>query len=486
MRRHTHSLMNDKTTNLDEELEMKEIPPPAPLSHSYRTTRSTSSNVSLSHLDYHVPAILAVHAIHSDEYSVTNPITQLTIFVQGAQSKRHGFYMNVKACIIGDQVVPIARRLINVFVCRVTFQPEIGDRISLVLGSPVFRKRPWRLGGMYRKWELDGSSMQNGRRAVRSEMIWGVNVGLDVRREREKVWEVCAMFEDKETDVQDVNGWVEYHRRIGVDRVFIYDNNVNSNVLEREFEDKDDVEVVYWPWRKSQEIAQNHFLVLAKTRCKWVVMCDVDEYVMVRPHEMSLRMYLRHLETMPRFGGVQMPALTMGSSGHVHRPNGSVVESYMHRINWGDRHKAKSIGLASEVVPQTLVHYLPLRQGRLNLLMKHHPERSGRDNNYIFIVHYNRRSWEDFFKKNQLGRSALEVDDWTWGKKEPDFLHKVYASRLRKHVDLRWQVEYREFHSVWKEVMKRAKRIAAHVLLRKDVCVTCWYQSSFSYKSRRA
>lgn len=393
--------------------------------------------------------------------------------------------MNVTGCIIGDRVVAVKKRLINLFVCRVNFELKRGDRISLVLGVPVFKKVGRGLRGKYREWVGVGSRVVDGRRVVRSEQIWGVNVGLDLRGGSGKVWEVCGMYQDKNSEIEEVLDWVEYHRRVGVDRFFIYDNYEKDDVLGRGLRRRDDVEVVFWPWRKSQEIAQNHFLVVAKTRCKWVLMCDVDEYVLVRPHGKSLKTVLDFVERKKKYGGISMASLTMSSSGHVHRPNGSVPEVYLHRQKEGDWHQRKPLVLARDVIPRTLVHYLPLRDGRHMFRTRSHPERVFPMEKYVFVVHYTSKSWEDYFKKSQIGRSALEVRDWGFGKQERNYFHKKYEKMRKRHISMKNQVVYKEFLKVWKNVMKQKPGKPIKVVMPNDTCVTCWYRSRVRYEKRR-
>lgn len=62
--------------------------------------------------------------------------------------------------------------------------------------------------------------------------------------------------------------------------VYIYDNGVGDVEIEKAFLGRDTVEVVIWPWVKSQQIAQAHFLRAGRRRCEWTVLCDMDEWVM--------------------------------------------------------------------------------------------------------------------------------------------------------------------------------------------------------------
>lgn len=69
--------------------------------------------------------------------------------------------------------------------------------------------------------------------------------------------------------------WAQYHRRIGVDKMYIYDNNSTDGMaaLGRAL---DGVEVIPWPWRRSQRQAYTHARLIGRRRCRWMLFMDLD------------------------------------------------------------------------------------------------------------------------------------------------------------------------------------------------------------------
>ena len=370
----------------------------------------------------------------------------------------------------------------NLFACRIpTHFLKFDDKISVALGEPVFEEYKPKLEKEYEEEFIpQGSEFveigDGDVKIMRSEQRWGINVGYDEKSGR--VWEVCGMYQDKKTDLRDVRDWVNYHRRIGVDRLFIYDNNMENDLLEREFEKRDDVEIVYWPWRKSQETAQNHFLVMAKTRCKWVLLCDADEFVNVGRDEQTLRNVLRNVERDESVGGVSVSSLTMGSSGHYSRPaTGSLAEIYRHRLK-EDKHIRKPIVLAEDVIPRSRVHNLPLVKGKRSLKFVEPLQDQQPSEDYLFLVHFSRPSWLEFFRKNSLGRSALEVNNWWWGSAFPDPMAEKHIKDRLEHLDVEHnQIPYPRFLKVFRRVMSRTPTTVT-LKASDDACVTCWYNTS--------
>lgn len=70
--------------------------------------------------------------------------------------------------------------------------------------------------------------------------------------------------------------WVDYHRRGGVDKVNIIDNNSPTD-FEQLFAGREEIEVLYWPFRKSQVQLFSFLMHMCASRCKWMLLLDADE-----------------------------------------------------------------------------------------------------------------------------------------------------------------------------------------------------------------
>jgi hypothetical protein len=260
--------------------------------------------------------------------------------------------------------------------------------------------------------------------------------------------------------------WLDYHRRLGVDAFYIYDNHSPVD-LKAAHASRTDVEVVYWPWVKSQLQAQNHFLVLAKRRCEWVVMIDVDEYVMVddfssvllpRP-EAHLRFFLRYMRGR-RYEYVQLPEVAMGSSG-LHYPPKDVAmpEAYTHRrddlfLTAGKFAAAVDCTTVdSQVHNVTLVYNArPWFPARPHLAIN-----ATQPYGHGIVVHFKHRSWEDWVRKSRAGRNSIMVKDRTLDGadvKVPD----------PHHLDMSTMEEYTAFRTYWRSVMAQKTPDCPHLV----------------------
>jgi hypothetical protein len=125
--------------------------------------------------------------------------------------------------------------------------------------------------------------------------------------------------------------WVAFHRLVGVDHFYIYDNGGDGAFAERSHPPRDLVTII--PWRSSfadispQVAASCHALTNFGARHRWMAFIDVDEFLFPL-HSGSL------LETLMEFGdlpGVAVPWSMFGTSGHVSPPNDLVIASYTWR-----------------------------------------------------------------------------------------------------------------------------------------------------------
>ena len=127
------------------------------------------------------------------------------------------------------------------------------------------------------------------------------------------------------TQVRDaskfVPDWVRYHRSIGIDHFYIFDNNSSEPYLQ-----DPDVEYISFPWRKSQFQALTYGVHMVGSRCQLLAVFDVDDFIYPRGAG-SVPGLLAGLERGD-IGEITLMMLTMFSTDLVHCPNASVPEGY--------------------------------------------------------------------------------------------------------------------------------------------------------------
>ena len=135
----------------------------------------------------------------------------------------------------------------------------------------------------------------------------------------------CAIARDE----LDMPEWVAYQFAVGFDHVHIYDNDSIvpvANTL-RKWIAKGKVSVELISGRKRQCLCYS--LYLRKSDSKWVAFIDCDEFIL--PHQVDdIKLVLQDFET---FGGLGVTWKVFGSSGHIIRPHGLVIESYAKTSN---------------------------------------------------------------------------------------------------------------------------------------------------------
>jgi glycosyl transferase family 92 len=145
--------------------------------------------------------------------------------------------------------------------------------------------------------------------------------------------------------------WIEFHRLVGVERFFLYDNRSaddHRRVL-APYLDEGTVIVHDWPNPVAVERGVPWGLIPAFDDClerhrhdsRWIAFVDVDEFLFPAAGG-SLPEVLAGYESWP---GVCVSRLEFGTSGHLHKPSGLVIESYLRRRSYppGSEVEIKSI-----------------------------------------------------------------------------------------------------------------------------------------------
>ena len=168
---------------------------------------------------------------------------------------------------------------------------------------------------------------------------------------------ICAIYRDEAPYLEE---WVEFHRLVGVERFFLYDNmstDEHAEVLEP-FVREGSVVVHPWEAHPGQGGAYEHCLDTYRADSRWIAFIDLDEYLfspLLRP----LPELLAEYEQWPAVG---VNRHTFGSSGHKEMPEGLLIENYV--MSWPMVHSIKSIVDPSRTVRYRNPHAFVYRDGR--------------------------------------------------------------------------------------------------------------------------
>jgi hypothetical protein len=140
---------------------------------------------------------------------------------------------------------------------------------------------------------------------------------------------VCAIFKDEARDLLE---WLAFHKMIGADLFFLYDNGSGDNGSEliRRSSFARNVTLTDWSDRPGQLSAYNHFHRNYAADFTWAAFIDIDEFIVPLAGS-SIRDILLRRMYQP-YAAILLQWLVFGPSGHDRRPGGMVLENYTRRL----------------------------------------------------------------------------------------------------------------------------------------------------------
>lgn len=138
--------------------------------------------------------------------------------------------------------------------------------------------------------------------------------------------------------------WLDFHILVGVEKFYLYDNDSTDNTKEilKPYIKKGIVDYTYWPGKAQQQNAYIDSLNKHSEKTKWMAIIDLDEFLVPVNH----KTVPEFLKTLPKnFAELVIGWVQYGSSGHIHKPDGLLMENYK-------RHADKSWGVKSIVNPR--------------------------------------------------------------------------------------------------------------------------------------
>jgi hypothetical protein len=205
--------------------------------------------------------------------------------------------------------------------------------------------------------------------------------------------------------------WVAYHLAVGVEHFYIYDNESSVPVKEtlKPYIDKGLVTVIDFPGRGQQMPSYTHCIQTYGKESQWIGVVDCDEYIVPKASDTISPI----LEKYEQFGGLAVSWIIFGSSGHLIKPEGLVIENYTAHTpaDWGENTHIKSIIRPSQTVraganPHSFIYT------RENCCVSEnyqavHNAWTPNSTKKIQLNHYITKSLEEFKIKLQRGRADI-------------------------------------------------------------------------------
>lgn len=197
--------------------------------------------------------------------------------------------------------------------------------------------------------------------------------------------------------------WIEFHRLVGVERFYMYDNGSTDEHLEilAPYIDEGVVVPHQWPIEPDcQAAAYSHCIETHRDDARWMAFIDLDEYLFSPSHR-PLPKVLSEYEEHP---GIIVSWALYGTSGHVTKPSGLTIEEFSYRQDYpaGTTGVVKCVVDPSRTVRARSAHRFAYRDGTA-VNENHVPIGEGPDHEVSFerlrLNHYAHRSRAEYIAK---------------------------------------------------------------------------------------
>ncbi len=193
--------------------------------------------------------------------------------------------------------------------------------------------------------------------------------------------------------------WLEHYFRIGVDHVYIYDNqsdipvqeylhSVNSPYLDR-------ITIVEWKsTENTQQDANNHFLKTYGNETKWIAPVDIDEFVQINDTSMTLEEYLKSNEC---YGYVHCQWVHFNANGQENKSSELVTKRFTQTADWYDWSSSGKKFIQTNRCGG-FIRYNPVLKAYCNGL-----DNAVNNKDFFQLNHYFTKSYEEWNEKMKRG-----------------------------------------------------------------------------------
>lgn len=137
---------------------------------------------------------------------------------------------------------------------------------------------------------------------------------------------VCAIFKNEGRFLKE---WLEYQKIIGIDHIYLYNNDSEDNYYEilKPYVDSGYVTLIDFPGKYKQKEAYEHCFANYGDETRWLAIIDIDEFIC--PYEKrSINEWLKPYEAYP---AISLYWRMFGTNGRMkHDDNLTCIEQYTH------------------------------------------------------------------------------------------------------------------------------------------------------------
>ncbi len=231
------------------------------------------------------------------------------------------------------------------------------------------------------------------------------SVGAIWRARREQLPHYLCIAAVARNEGRYFKEWIDYHRLVGVEKFFIYDNQSTDDTYAvlKPYIDAGVVEYNYVEGDGIQNQVNYYAVCHARDKTKWLAVIDLDEFIMPVADK-TIPDFLRRMS--PRTAQIFIRWCLYGSSGHVKRPDGLVIENYKYRKRDNSDEANKIIVNPRLVAGCGSAHSFDVvwrSTDETGRTVAPGPVIPGLGQNIIRINHYRCKSWQDSQEKHNKG-----------------------------------------------------------------------------------
>lgn len=265
---------------------------------------------------------------------------------------------------------------------------------------------------------------------------------------------ICSIIKDEHLFIRE---WVQYHFRLGIDQIVLYDNN-SSRDYQEELGDLDGVQICPWITddQYRQRYAYEHFQNLHNWRDEdWCFFIDADEFIHLERYANVQELVGDYFD----YAGVVLSWKCFGANGYIKRPSLSVRAAYTKPAELiRPNHNFKSLARINEISMWNDVHrFTPFNRKVVNVKKElvvgsNVPQVLA----IAWIDHYITKSWEDYVARLKRGNIS-------WGIRSPDHFY-LYNPDMEHLIDkLTIDLNYDEFPTIYRKDEKEALEREEHL-----------------------
>lgn len=223
---------------------------------------------------------------------------------------------------------------------------------------------------------------------------------------------ICAIVKDEGPYLKE---WIEFHKLVGVEHFYIYDNNSTDNTKQilQPYITQGLVTNIYWQMHPGQTQAYNHCLKNYGKDSKWIAFIDLDEFLFGTKKD-NLKDILNEYEN---YSGIGINWVCFGSNNIEKKTNELVIKRFTKRafLNFLPNKHIKSIVQPSltECAGNTPHQFIYKNNSlavdeNFKFIQKNESLLKNISINKIRINHYLVKSKEECLEKINRGRATIK------------------------------------------------------------------------------